>query len=36
MPIPLDICLQTCIFASVNENKTRLKLIYGANIQKII
>lgn len=36
MPISLDICLQTCIFASVNENKTRSKQIYGANIQKII
>lgn len=36
MPISLDICLQTCIFAFVNENKTRSKLIYGANIQKII
>lgn len=36
MPIFLDICLKTCIFASVNENKTRSKLIYGANLQKII
>ena len=36
MSITLDICLQTCIFASVNENKTRSKQIYGANIQKII
>lgn len=36
MSISLDICLQTCIFASVNENKTRSKRIYGANIQKII
>lgn len=36
MPISLDICLKTYIFASVNENKTRSKLIYGANLQKII
>lgn len=36
MSISLDICIQTCIFASVNENKTRSKQIYGANIQKII
>lgn len=36
MPVFLDIRLQTCIFASVNENKTRSKLIYGANLQKII
>lgn len=36
MSISLDICPQTCIFASVNENKTRSKQIYGANIQKII
>lgn len=36
MPIPLDIRLQTCIFASVNENKTRSKQIYVAKIQKII
>ena len=36
MPTRLDICLQTCIFASVNENKTRCKQIYGANLQKII
>lgn len=36
MPMPLDIYLKTCIFASVNENKTRSKLIYGANLQKII
>lgn len=34
MPISLDICLQIRIFASVNENKTRSKLIYGANLQK--
>jgi hypothetical protein len=32
----LDVRLQTCIFASVNEIKTRSKQIYGANIQKII
>lgn len=36
MSISLDICPQICIFASVNENKTRSKQIYGANIQKII
>ena len=36
MSISLDNRLQTCIFASVNENKTRSKQIYGANIQKII
>lgn len=36
MPIYLGICPQTCTFASVNENKTRSKQIYGANIQKII
>lgn len=30
MSIYLDIRLKTCIFASVNENKTRSKLIYGA------
>lgn len=36
MPIYLGIRPQTCIFASVNENKTRSKQIYGANIQKII
>ena len=34
MSIFLDICLQTCIFASVNENKTRSKRIYVAKIQK--
>lgn len=32
----LDIRLHIYIFASVNENKTRCKQIYGANIQKII
>lgn len=36
MSTSLDIRLQTCIFAFVNENKTRSKLIYGANLQKII
>lgn len=36
MSIILDVCPQMCIFASVNENKTRSKLIYGANLQKII
>lgn len=36
MPTCLDIRPQICIFASVNENKTRSKQIYGANIQKII
>ena len=36
MSIYLDICLKTCIFASENENETRSKLIYGANLQKII
>ena len=36
MPICLDIRQQICIFASVNENKTRSKQIYGVNIQKII
>lgn len=36
MPTFSDIYQQTCIFASVNENKTRSKQIYGANIQKII
>jgi hypothetical protein len=36
MPTYLGICLQTCIFASVNEIKTRSKQIYGANIRKII
>lgn len=30
----MDICPQTCIFASVNENKTRCKRIYVAKIQK--
>ena len=34
MSISLDICLQTCIFASVNENKTRSKRIYVSKIQK--
>lgn len=36
MSMFLDICPQTCIFASVNENKTRSKRIYVAKIQKII
>lgn len=36
MPTTLGICPQTCIFAFVNENKTRSKQIYVAKIQKII
>ena len=33
MPTHLVVCLQMCIFASVNENKSRLKMFYVANIQ---
>lgn len=29
----LHICARCCIFASVNENKSRLKMFYVANIQ---
>lgn len=42
MPISLDICLQTCIFASVNENETRSNYLWckftknNINMNKVV